>query len=73
MAGKLEGQIAVVTGGSTGIGLAVAKRFAKEGVGVFVTGRRKAELAAAVGAIGPGTTASGRTPPSSAISSFTSA
>jgi NAD(P)-dependent dehydrogenase (short-subunit alcohol dehydrogenase family) len=56
MAGKLEGQIAVVTGGSTGIGLAVAKRFAKEGAGVFVTGRRKAELAAAVGAIGPGTT-----------------
>ena len=57
MAGKLEGQIAVVTGGSAGIGLAVAKRFAKEGAGVFVTGRRKAELAAAVGAIGPGTTA----------------
>jgi NAD(P)-dependent dehydrogenase (short-subunit alcohol dehydrogenase family) len=56
MAGKLEGQIAVVTGGSAGIGLAVAKRFAKEGAGVFVTGRRKAELAAAVGAIGPGTT-----------------
>jgi NAD(P)-dependent dehydrogenase (short-subunit alcohol dehydrogenase family) len=56
MAGKLEGQIAVVTGGSTGIALAVAKRFAKEGAGVFVTGRRKAELAAAVGAIGPGTT-----------------
>ena len=56
MAGKLEGQIPVVTGGSAGIGLAVAKRFAKEGAGVFVTGRRKAELAAAVGAIGPGTT-----------------
>ena len=55
MAGKLEGQIAVVTGGSTGIGLAAAKRFATEGARVFVTGRRKAELAAAVGAIGPGT------------------
>ena len=56
MAGKLEGQIAVVTGGSTGIGLAAAKRFATEGARVFVTGRRKAELDAAVGAIGPGAT-----------------
>ena len=49
---KLEGKIAVVTGGTTGIGLATAKRFALEGAKVFVTGRRKAELDAAVAAIG---------------------
>jgi NAD(P)-dependent dehydrogenase (short-subunit alcohol dehydrogenase family) len=67
-AGKLEGQIAVVTGGSTGIGLAAAKRFATEGARVFVTGRRKAELDAAVGAIGPRATGVRRTPPISAIS-----
>jgi NAD(P)-dependent dehydrogenase (short-subunit alcohol dehydrogenase family) len=53
MARRLEGQIAVVTGGSTGIGLAAAKRFATEGARVFVTGRRQAELDAAVEAIGP--------------------
>jgi NAD(P)-dependent dehydrogenase (short-subunit alcohol dehydrogenase family) len=54
MARRLEGQIAVVTGGSsTGIGLAAAKRFATEGARVFVTGRRQAELDAAVAAIGP--------------------
>ncbi|WP_233886122.1 SDR family oxidoreductase [Paraburkholderia flagellata] len=50
---KLEGKIAVVTGGTSGIGLATAKRFASEGAQVFVTGRRKAELDAAVAAIGP--------------------
>ncbi len=53
MARKLEGKIAVVTGGTTGIGLATAKRFATEGARVFVTGRRRAELGAAVAAIGP--------------------
>jgi NAD(P)-dependent dehydrogenase (short-subunit alcohol dehydrogenase family) len=53
MARRLEGQIAVVTGGTTGIGLATAKRFATEGARVFVTGRRQAELDAAVEAIGP--------------------
>lgn len=52
MARKLEGKIAVVTGGTTGIGLATAKRFAAEGARVFVTGRRPAELDAAVAAIG---------------------
>ena len=52
MARRLEGQIAVVTGGTTGIGLATAKRFATEGARVFVTGRRQAELDAAVEAIG---------------------
>src|SRR5258708_36791196 len=47
MAGKLEGKIALVTGGTAGIGLATARRFVKEGAYVFVTGRRRAELDAA--------------------------
>jgi NAD(P)-dependent dehydrogenase (short-subunit alcohol dehydrogenase family) len=50
--GKLEGKTALVTGGSSGIGLATAKRFAEEGAYVFVTGRREHELANAVKAIG---------------------
>jgi NAD(P)-dependent dehydrogenase (short-subunit alcohol dehydrogenase family) len=49
---KLAGKIAVVTGGSSGIGLATAKRFVNEGAYVFITGRRKAELDAAVSEIG---------------------
>ena len=52
MNGKLEGKVAVVTGGTTGIGLATATRFAAEGAQVFVTGRRQVELDAAVAAIG---------------------
>ncbi len=44
MSGKLEGKIALVTGGTAGIGLATAQRFVKEGAYVFVTGRRQAEL-----------------------------
>ena len=51
--GKLEARIALVTGGSSGIGLAVAQRFAREGAFVFVTGRRKNELEKAAELIGP--------------------
>lgn len=54
--GKLEGKIAVITGGTSGIGLATAKRFAAEGAHVFVTGRRREELDAAVKAIGKSAT-----------------
>src|SRR5260370_31118788 len=50
--GKLEGKIAVVTGGNSGIGLATAKQFVNEGAYVFMTGRREPELAAAVKEIG---------------------
>jgi NAD(P)-dependent dehydrogenase (short-subunit alcohol dehydrogenase family) len=46
--GKLEGKIALITGGNSGIGLATAKRFVNEGAYVFITGRRDSELAAAV-------------------------
>ena len=56
MARTLEGKVAVVTGATSGIGLATARRFAAEGAQVFVTGRRPAELAAAVTAIGPNAT-----------------
>ena len=41
MAGKLDGRIALVTGGTSGIGLATAKRFVAEGAYVFITGRRE--------------------------------
>ncbi|CAA2109112.1 SDR family oxidoreductase [Variovorax paradoxus] len=52
MAQKLAGKVAVVTGATTGIGFAAAKAFAAEGATVYITGRRKAELDAAVAAIG---------------------
>jgi NAD(P)-dependent dehydrogenase (short-subunit alcohol dehydrogenase family) len=50
--GKLQGKVAVITGGTTGIGLASAKLFVKEGAHVFITGRRQKELDEAVKAIG---------------------
>ncbi|MDA0634574.1 SDR family oxidoreductase [Nonomuraea sp. MCN248] len=55
--GLLEGKTALVTGGSTGIGLASAVRLAAEGAHVFITGRRRAELDAAVDVIGQAATA----------------
>jgi NAD(P)-dependent dehydrogenase (short-subunit alcohol dehydrogenase family) len=53
---KLEGKVAVITGGTTGIGLATAKLFVKEGAYVFITGRRQKELDEAVKAIGSNVT-----------------
>ena len=55
--GALEGKIAVITGGNSGIGLATAQRFVKEGAYVFITGRRQAELDKAVSLIGKNATA----------------
>src|SRR2546428_1298766 len=49
---KLEGKIALITGGNSGIGLATAKQFVNEGAYVFITGRREPELARAVKEIG---------------------
>src|SRR5712671_3636244 len=55
-AGKLEGKVALITGGNSGIGLATAKQFVNEGAYVFITGRREPELAAAVKEIGKNAT-----------------
>jgi NAD(P)-dependent dehydrogenase (short-subunit alcohol dehydrogenase family) len=53
---KLDGKTALITGGNSGIGLATAKRFVAEGAYVFITGRREAELAAAVRDVGSNVT-----------------
>ena len=53
---NLEGKVAVITGGSSGIGLATAKRFVREGAYVFITGRREAELQKAEADIGKNVT-----------------
>ena len=55
--GKLAGKVAVITGGSSGIGLATARQFVEEGAYVFITGRRESELDAAVAQIGKCVTA----------------
>jgi NAD(P)-dependent dehydrogenase (short-subunit alcohol dehydrogenase family) len=54
--GKLQGKVAIITGGTTGIGLAAAKLFVEEGAYVFITGRRQKELDEAVEAIGDNVT-----------------
>jgi NAD(P)-dependent dehydrogenase (short-subunit alcohol dehydrogenase family) len=56
MMGRLQGKVAVITGGTSGIGLAAARRFVQEGAYVFITGRRQQELDEAVRQIGSNVT-----------------
>lgn len=57
MSQLLKGKVALITGGSSGIGLATAKRFVAEGALVFITGRRQTELDRAVSEVGSNITA----------------
>ena len=57
MSRKLAGKVALITGGSAGIGLGIATHFAEEGARIFITGRRQSELDKAVAAIGGGAAA----------------
>jgi len=54
--GKLDGKVALITGGTSGIGLATAKRFVQEGAYVFITGRTQSKLDGAVKEVGAGVT-----------------
>ena len=54
--GKLDGKVALITGGTSGIGLATAKRFVQEGAYVFITGRTQSKLDSAVKEVGAGVT-----------------
>ena len=53
---RLQGKVAVITGGSSGIGLATAQRFVEEGAYVYITGRRQSELDKAKALVGDGVT-----------------
>jgi NAD(P)-dependent dehydrogenase (short-subunit alcohol dehydrogenase family) len=53
----LQGKVAIITGGSNGLGLAIAKRFVSEGAYIFITSRRQSELDKAVAEIGKNVTA----------------
>jgi NAD(P)-dependent dehydrogenase (short-subunit alcohol dehydrogenase family) len=68
MAGKLEGKVALVTGGSSGIGFATAAQFIKEGAFVYITGRRQTELDKQQKSLDSMQRAFGRMPPALPIS-----
>jgi hypothetical protein len=68
MSKKLEGKVAVITGGNSGIGLATARRFVAEGAQVFITGRRQAELDEGSGTSARTSAACGATSPTSRTS-----
>jgi NAD(P)-dependent dehydrogenase (short-subunit alcohol dehydrogenase family) len=66
--GKLEGKVAVITGGSSGMALASAQRFVEEGAYVFITGRKQEALDEAVKLIGRNVTGCAATRPISMTS-----